>query len=69
MKELEKQVQYYKYIPVLSSELDLTAKEAYKSIPALVLVLFALPSLQILYVIEEVDKPDLTLKATGHQWY
>lgn len=43
MKELKKQVQYYKYIPVLSSELDLTAKEAYKSIPALEVKMDAVP--------------------------
>lgn len=38
-------------------------------LPAIVLVLLALPSLQILYIIDEIDEPDLTLKAIGHQWY
>ena len=38
-------------------------------LPAIVLVLLALPSLQILYIIDEVNEPDLTLKAIGHQWY
>lgn len=36
-------------------------------LPAIVLVLLALPSLQILYIIDEIDEPDLTLKAIGHQ--
>nr|YP_009720924.1 cytochrome c oxidase subunit II [Agapornis nigrigenis]YP_009720937.1 cytochrome c oxidase subunit II [Agapornis pullarius]YP_009720950.1 cytochrome c oxidase subunit II [Agapornis lilianae]QCD14034.1 cytochrome c oxidase subunit II [Agapornis fischeri]QGM79709.1 cytochrome c oxidase subunit II [Agapornis personatus]QGM79696.1 cytochrome c oxidase subunit II [Agapornis nigrigenis]QGM79722.1 cytochrome c oxidase subunit II [Agapornis lilianae] len=38
-------------------------------LPAIVLILLALPSLQILYMMDEIDKPDLTLKAIGHQWY
>nr|BAV90197.1 cytochrome oxidase subunit 2 [Bubo flavipes] len=38
-------------------------------LPAIVLVLLALPSLQILYMMDEINEPDLTLKAIGHQWY
>nr|ABD58811.1 cytochrome oxidase subunit II [Burhinus grallarius] len=38
-------------------------------LPAIVLILLALPSLQILYMMDEIDEPDLTLKAIGHQWY
>nr|YP_009912601.1 cytochrome c oxidase subunit II [Centropus bengalensis]QLJ57871.1 cytochrome c oxidase subunit II [Centropus bengalensis] len=38
-------------------------------LPAIVLILLALPSLQILYMMDEIDQPDLTLKAIGHQWY
>nr|YP_006883970.1 cytochrome c oxidase subunit II [Gymnomystax mexicanus]AFS65950.1 cytochrome c oxidase subunit II [Gymnomystax mexicanus] len=38
-------------------------------IPALVLVTLALPSLRILYMMDEINEPDLTLKAIGHQWY
>nr|YP_009179478.1 cytochrome c oxidase subunit II [Gallicrex cinerea]AJY78617.1 cytochrome c oxidase subunit II [Gallicrex cinerea] len=38
-------------------------------LPAIVLILLALPSLQILYMMDELDEPDLTLKAIGHQWY
>lgn len=37
-------------------------------IPVVILLLLAIPSLQILYYIEERD-PFLTLKTTGHQWY
>lgn len=36
-------------------------------LPAIVLVLLALPSLQILYIMGETDEPDLSLKAIGHQ--
>nr|YP_010389724.1 cytochrome c oxidase subunit II [Doratura stylata]UPU95798.1 cytochrome c oxidase subunit II [Doratura stylata]UXD78641.1 cytochrome c oxidase subunit II [Doratura stylata] len=37
--------------------------------PALLLVVIALPSLKILYLLEEINKPLITLKAIGHQWY
>nr|YP_009574716.1 cytochrome c oxidase subunit II [Styracaster yapensis]QBG38261.1 cytochrome c oxidase subunit II [Styracaster yapensis] len=38
-------------------------------IPALILIFIALPSLQLLYLIDEVNNPFLTIKAIGHQWY
>nr|ATU86449.1 cytochrome oxidase subunit II [Lonchura castaneothorax] len=38
-------------------------------LPAMVLIMLALPSLRILYMMDEINEPDLTLKAIGHQWY
>nr|YP_007624673.1 cytochrome c oxidase subunit II [Tachycineta cyaneoviridis]AEX37404.1 cytochrome c oxidase subunit II [Tachycineta cyaneoviridis] len=38
-------------------------------LPAMVLIALALPSLRILYLMDEVNEPDMTLKAIGHQWY
>ena len=38
-------------------------------LPAIVLILIALPSLRILYLIDEINDPHLTIKALGHQWY
>nr|YP_008593668.1 cytochrome c oxidase subunit II [Pampus punctatissimus]YP_009227684.1 cytochrome c oxidase subunit II [Pampus cinereus]AGX85247.1 cytochrome c oxidase subunit II [Pampus punctatissimus]AHN49766.1 cytochrome c oxidase subunit II [Pampus punctatissimus]AHN52505.1 cytochrome c oxidase subunit II [Pampus cinereus]WAJ58199.1 cytochrome c oxidase subunit II [Pampus punctatissimus]BAN83649.1 cytochrome c oxidase subunit II [Pampus punctatissimus] len=38
-------------------------------LPAVVLILIALPSLRILYLMDEVSDPHLTIKAVGHQWY
>nr|YP_009918525.1 cytochrome c oxidase subunit II [Delichon urbicum]QLX47447.1 cytochrome c oxidase subunit II [Delichon urbicum]QLX47638.1 cytochrome c oxidase subunit II [Delichon urbicum]QLX47789.1 cytochrome c oxidase subunit II [Delichon urbicum]QNH68861.1 cytochrome c oxidase subunit II [Delichon urbicum]UFP91270.1 cytochrome c oxidase subunit II [Delichon urbicum] len=38
-------------------------------LPAAVLIALALPSLRILYLMDEINEPDLTLKAIGHQWY
>nr|AAL38116.1 cytochrome c oxidase subunit II [Kryptolebias marmoratus] len=38
-------------------------------LPALILILIALPSLRILYLMDEVNDPHLTVKALGHQWY
>nr|YP_011017945.1 cytochrome c oxidase subunit II [Anidiocerus bimaculatus]WQF69857.1 cytochrome c oxidase subunit II [Anidiocerus bimaculatus] len=37
--------------------------------PTLMLIFIALPSLKILYLIEEVNNPNITIKAIGHQWY
>nr|BCH36278.1 cytochrome c oxidase subunit 2 [Acanthaster planci] len=38
-------------------------------IPAIILIFIALPSLQLLYLMDEVNNPFLTIKAIGHQWY
>ena len=38
-------------------------------IPAVILIFIALPSLRILYLIDETIKPLLTIKSIGHQWY
>lgn len=38
-------------------------------VPAVILVLIAFPSLKLLYLMDEVMAPALTIKAIGHQWY
>nr|AKZ29855.1 cytochrome c oxidase subunit II [Acrossocheilus yunnanensis] len=38
-------------------------------LPAVILVMIALPSLRILYLMDEINDPHLTIKAMGHQWY
>nr|AAS86769.1 cytochrome oxidase subunit II [Propithecus verreauxi verreauxi] len=38
-------------------------------LPAIILILIALPSLRILYMMDEITTPSLTLKTMGHQWY
>jgi len=38
-------------------------------IPSLILIIIALPSLKLLYLIDEINKPLLTIKTIGHQWY
>nr|ALJ10712.1 cytochrome c oxidase subunit II [Nototriton limnospectator] len=37
--------------------------------PAIILIVIALPSLRILYLMDEINNPHLTVKAIGHQWY
>lgn len=39
------------------------------SLPALILIFIALPSLRLLYLLDEVNNPSITLKTIGHQWY
>nr|YP_010725894.1 cytochrome c oxidase subunit II [Davidius fruhstorferi]WDY83496.1 cytochrome c oxidase subunit 2 [Davidius fruhstorferi] len=38
-------------------------------LPVIVLVVIALPSLRLLYLLDEVSDPSITLKTIGHQWY
>nr|YP_009110480.1 cytochrome c oxidase subunit II [Uroplatus fimbriatus]BAP90246.1 cytochrome oxidase subunit 2 [Uroplatus fimbriatus] len=38
-------------------------------LPAIILIMIALPSLRVLYIMDEVYDPHLTIKALGHQWY
>nr|ABY55866.1 cytochrome oxidase subunit II [Gastrellarius honestus] len=38
-------------------------------LPAITLVFIALPSLRLLYLLDEISNPSITLKSIGHQWY
>nr|QJA16383.1 cytochrome c oxidase subunit 2 [Ips acuminatus] len=38
-------------------------------LPALILIIIALPSLRILYILDELYSPTITVKTIGHQWY
>nr|AGN71488.1 cytochrome c oxidase subunit II [Ptychadena mascareniensis] len=37
--------------------------------PAIILIIIALPSLRILYLMDEINNPAITIKTVGHQWY
>jgi len=37
--------------------------------PALILIAIAFPSFRLLYLLDEVISPTITIKVTGHQWY
>ena len=39
------------------------------TLPAFILIFLALPSLRLLYLIDEIPDPQLTIKAIAHQWY
>nr|YP_009144298.1 cytochrome c oxidase subunit II [Crocidura beatus]AKI84825.1 cytochrome c oxidase subunit II [Crocidura beatus] len=53
-----------------TSTMDAQAVETIWTIlPAIILVLIALPSLRILYMMDEINNPTLTIKTVGHQWY
>nr|YP_008593694.1 cytochrome c oxidase subunit II [Rexea nakamurai]BAN83701.1 cytochrome c oxidase subunit II [Rexea nakamurai] len=66
------------YIIVLMISTSLTDKYILDSqeveiiwtvLPAIILILIALPSLRLLYLMDEINAPHLTIKAIGHQWY
>jgi len=38
-------------------------------IPSVILIIIALPSFALLYSIDEIIDPALTIKVVGHQWY
>nr|YP_010284522.1 cytochrome c oxidase subunit II [Nadezhdiella cantori]UKQ56265.1 cytochrome c oxidase subunit 2 [Nadezhdiella cantori] len=38
-------------------------------LPAVTLVFIALPSLRLIYILDEVNNPMMTVKTIGHQWY
>src|SRR6202034_3363221 len=38
-------------------------------VPVLILMVIAIFSFKLLYASHDIPKPDLTIKATGYQWY
>nr|YP_010309797.1 cytochrome c oxidase subunit II [Mylabris quadripunctata]UMR54914.1 cytochrome c oxidase subunit II [Mylabris quadripunctata] len=38
-------------------------------LPAITLIFIALPSLRLIYILDETNNPLLTIKTIGHQWY
>nr|UYB77577.1 cytochrome c oxidase subunit II [Philonthus lomatus] len=38
-------------------------------LPAFTLIFIALPSLRLLYLLDEINNPMITVKSIGHQWY
>lgn len=55
---------YYKFL-VEGTVIEIV----WTTIPAIILIFIAFPSLQILYTMDEIIDPSLTIKAVGHQWY
>nr|YP_010146969.1 cytochrome c oxidase subunit II [Conosia irrorata]QQP21491.1 cytochrome c oxidase subunit II [Conosia irrorata] len=38
-------------------------------LPAIILIFIAMPSLRLLYLMDEINNPMITIKSIGHQWY
>uniref|UniRef100_A0AAU7E524 Cytochrome c oxidase subunit 2 n=1 Tax=Unilepidotricha sp. 1 SJR-2024a TaxID=3158271 RepID=A0AAU7E524_9NEOP len=38
-------------------------------LPSIILIFIALPSLRLLYLLDDINNPLITLKTIGHQWY
>ena len=50
---------------VHSKELEII----WTSVPALILLLLSTPSFTLLYAMDEIAEPELSLKILGHQWF
>jgi cytochrome c oxidase subunit 2 len=56
--------------PVAENFTHGTAVEiAWTLTPSYILILIALPSFSLLYAMDELNDPSITLKVIGHQWY
>nr|APX40046.1 cytochrome c oxidase subunit 2 [Psylliodes cupreatus] len=38
-------------------------------LPTMTLIFIAIPSLRLIYILDEVNNPSITIKTIGHQWY
>ena len=60
----------HKRHPVATRTSHNTALEiAWTITPVLLLVIIAIPSFRLVYYEDRAQDPDMTIKATGHQWY
>lgn len=56
--------------PVPSKRAHNTVLEVlWTALPVLILVIIAVPSLKLLYLMDRNPKAEMTIKAIGHQWY
>lgn len=46
-----------------------TTETLWTILPIFILILIALPSLKILYILDDPFSPKITIKTIGHQWY
>jgi len=46
-----------------------TLEVVWTIIPSLILILIAVPSFALLYAMDEIINPSITIKTVGHQWY
>nr|YP_010371610.1 cytochrome c oxidase subunit II [Sphegina sp.]UOW81238.1 cytochrome c oxidase subunit 2 [Sphegina sp.] len=46
-----------------------TIEMVWTILPAIILLFIAFPSLRLLYLLDEINEPSITLKSIGHQWY
>lgn len=58
-----------KTIPMKHLSHGSTLEIIWTAIPAIILIWIAIPSFRLLYLMDEILDPTLTVKATGLQWY
>lgn len=57
------------YLSSLKFTHNTTIEIIWTIVPALILVAIAIPSFGLLYAMDDIIDPDITVKITGHQWY
>ena len=58
-----------KSLSLLKFTHNTTIEVIWTIIPSLILVLIAIPSFGLLYAMDDIIDPEVTVKAIGHQWY
>lgn len=48
---------------------NFTIEAIWTVVPVLILAVIAFPSFKLLYFMDRAEKPEMTVKITGHQWY
>lgn len=56
-------------LSVLKLTHNTTIEVIWTTIPSLILVLIAIPSFGLLYAMDDIIDPEVTIKTVGHQWY
>jgi cytochrome c oxidase subunit II len=51
------------------TEHNTTIEILWTVIPVLILIIIAVPSFKLMYYMDRVENPEMTIKVTGHQWY
>jgi len=68
-------VGYNMYTTIFNTNIDQHILESqslelfWTIVPRFILIFIGLPSIRLLYLLDEVYKPSLTIKTIGHQWY
>jgi cytochrome c oxidase subunit II len=55
-------------VPTLTSH-NTVIEVLWTVIPVLILVIIAIPSFKLMYYMDRIPNPEMTIKVTGHQWY
>jgi len=68
-------VTYLFFVIIFSSKVDKNTIDSHfletvwTVVPMIILLFIAFPSLYLLYLIEDISSPSVTVKVVGHQWY
>nr|YP_010625195.1 cytochrome c oxidase subunit II [Procambarus dupratzi]WBG72635.1 cytochrome c oxidase subunit II [Procambarus dupratzi] len=65
-------IMFYLFLNFLINRYLLESQEVeiiWTVLPAIILIFIAFPSLRLLYLLDEINNPSITLKTIGHQWY